>query len=260
MLAPLALAGAAAAYFLLRKKARKNPPHPGRRIAKARKRILRRYEKARRLIPIGAAHRKTRQLFRLADRSGSFKILRARNGRRNPLSAARIKAMTPAELAFARLDLWKVIRLQEAMKKAGHPVAKLGEYWDDLHGVMGEIRRRQGKNPHRRNPYPNEHAARLHAPGSFRPSTFRSKAIGKGIRIILAKRKGAPRGKRVADPTVVQAFRFSNALYTPGQARAWLAKHHVRPKRFEPATASQASTRRHLAKKSKRHIRRRRIA
>jgi hypothetical protein len=215
------------------------------------------------------------------------------------------------------------------MKKAGHPVAKLGEYWDDLHGVMGEIRRRQGKNPHRRNPkhwssyfhpptadylaeqyakelryshgmseslqwmmrlmtskekqevsdrarainrgeissnphrrnpYPNEHAARLHAPGTFRPSTFRSKSIGKGIRIILAKRKGAPRGKRVADPTVVQAFRFSNALYTPGQARAWLAKHHVRPKRFEPATAPQASTRRHLAKKSKRHIRRRRIA
>jgi hypothetical protein len=102
----------------------------------------------------------------------------------------------------------------------------------------------------RRNPYPNEHAARVLPPTSIRPDTYRSKTIKAGIRLILGKLKRLPlrkpksgTGSRVRDPMVVQAVRFSNALYTAAQARSWLAKHGIRAS-LEPATASrQASMR-----------------
>jgi hypothetical protein len=103
----------------------------------------------------------------------------------------------------------------------------------------------------RPNPYPNEHAARVLPPTVIRPDTYRSKTIKAGVRIIIGKLRRTPlrkpksgTGSRVRDPMVVQAFRFSNALWTAAQARQWLAKHNVKTMRFEPATASrQASMR-----------------
>ena len=53
------------------------------------------------------------------------------------------RAMTDGELAFARKDLNEVIAIQEAGVKVGMHCPKLGTYWDDLHAVLAEIRRRQ---------------------------------------------------------------------------------------------------------------------
>ena len=114
----------------------------------------------------------------------------------------------------------------------------------------------------RPNPYPNEHAARVLPPTTIRPDTYRSKAIKAGIRIIIGKLKRTPirkpsrgTGSRVRDPRVVQAFRFSNALYTAAQARTWLAKHGVKALRFEPATASRQASMQAVHKRKSRRPR-----
>lgn len=114
-------------------------------------------------------------------------------------------------------------------------------------------------NPVRLNPYPNEHAARVLPPTAIRPDTYRSKAIKAGVRIILGKLKRLPlrkpksgTGSRVRDPMVVQAFRFSNALWTAAQARTWLAKHRIKVTLFEPATASRQASMRAVHKRRSR--------
>ena len=53
------------------------------------------------------------------------------------------KSMT--ELHYTRLDLWAVIQVQEkTVREFPGSCPKLGQYWDDLHAVLGEIKRRQG--------------------------------------------------------------------------------------------------------------------
>lgn len=78
-------------------------------------------------------------------------------------------------------------------------------------------------------PYPREHAARIKSPRSFQKRTFRSKSIGKGIRLIVAKKCS-----RCSMET--QAVRFDVCRFTAAKARAWLKKHKMRPMRFEAAT------------------------
>lgn len=52
--------------------------------------------------------------------------------------------MTDAALHYTRLDLGAVIKIQEQTERAAPgSCPKLGRYWDDLHAVLGEIRRRQ---------------------------------------------------------------------------------------------------------------------
>ncbi len=53
--------------------------------------------------------------------------------------------MTDAALHYARLDLNKVIQVQEKTGReyGYHLVPKLGAYWDELSAVVGEIKRRQ---------------------------------------------------------------------------------------------------------------------
>jgi hypothetical protein len=114
----------------------------------------------------------------------------------------------------------------------------------------------------RSNPYPNEHAARVLPPTAIRPDTYRSKTIKAGVRIIIGKLKRLPlrkpksgTGSRVRDPMVIQAFRFSNALWTAAQARTWLTKHNVKTTLFEPATASRQASMRAIHKRRSRRPR-----
>jgi hypothetical protein len=74
-------------------------------------------------------------------------------------------------------------------------------------------------------PYPNEHAARVKAPGSCVDKSFRRMNQGAGVSLILCKNK---EGKMEA-----QAYRFDKTKFTPEQAKAWLAKHNVKPISFE---------------------------
>src|SRR5512135_1862450 len=78
-------------------------------------------------------------------------------------------------------------------------------------------------------PYPNEHAARIRDPGSFIPSSFRSKNLKGGVRIILGKLKLG------GDSMVIQAYRFSVDDFTPEEARRWLKDNKVSFIKFEPA-------------------------
>jgi hypothetical protein len=74
-------------------------------------------------------------------------------------------------------------------------------------------------------PYPNEHAARVKEPGSCADKSFRRMNQGAGVSLILCKNK---EGKMEA-----QAYRFDKTKFTPEQAKAWLAKHNVKPISFE---------------------------
>jgi len=55
------------------------------------------------------------------------------------------KTMTDASLHYARKDLNEVIQIQEKGGRAEgyHLFPKLGQYWDELSAVVGEIKRRQ---------------------------------------------------------------------------------------------------------------------
>lgn len=55
------------------------------------------------------------------------------------------KTMDMNTLHYARLDLKKVIDVQEktGREHGYHIVPKLGQYWDELHAVLGEIKSRQ---------------------------------------------------------------------------------------------------------------------
>jgi len=86
-------------------------------------------------------------------------------------------------------------------------------------------------------PYPNEHAARMRDPADFIASTFRSKEIAPGIRIIM--------GKLTADgPMETQAYRFDKDKFTSAEARTWLKDHDLKPISFEEAVtkADDAAT------------------
>jgi hypothetical protein len=56
-----------------------------------------------------------------------------------------METKTMSELHYARLDLNAVIAVQEKTEREfPGSCPKLGQYWDDLHAVLAEIRRRQG--------------------------------------------------------------------------------------------------------------------
>ena len=78
-------------------------------------------------------------------------------------------------------------------------------------------------------PYPNEHAARMADPGDFVPSTFRSKTVAPGLRLILGR-------KTKNGPMEVQAYRFDREKFTAAEARKWLADHNLKPVEFAEAT------------------------
>lgn len=55
-----------------------------------------------------------------------------------------VKTKTDAELFYARKDLNDVIKVQEkGEREFPGTFPKLGQYWDELHAVCGEIKRRQ---------------------------------------------------------------------------------------------------------------------
>jgi hypothetical protein len=78
-------------------------------------------------------------------------------------------------------------------------------------------------------PFRNEHAARMKSPRAFQKRTFRSKSIGKGIRLIVAKKCS-----RCSMET--QAVRFDVCRFSAAKARAWLKKHRMKPLKFEAAS------------------------
>lgn len=77
-------------------------------------------------------------------------------------------------------------------------------------------------------PYPNEHSARVKDPGGFDPTSFRSKDLKGGIRIIIGKLKGE-------DSMVTQAYRFPVDQFTVEEAKKWLKDHNISYLKFEPA-------------------------
>jgi hypothetical protein len=78
-------------------------------------------------------------------------------------------------------------------------------------------------------PFPNEHAARIVAPGKFDEFRRRNNAGGSGIHFIF----GITRNPRTSE---LQAIRFDRTKFTVAQARAWLKEHDHKPLLFEPAT------------------------
>ena len=75
-------------------------------------------------------------------------------------------------------------------------------------------------------PYPSEHAARLLTPNFERYRRHNDK-FGKGIAAIWGIRKGT---------AYLQAIRFSADIFTPSEAKKWLADHGYKPILFESAT------------------------
>lgn len=54
------------------------------------------------------------------------------------------KTLSDAALHYARLDLRKTIDIQEKSEREfPGSCRKLGQYWDEFHAVIGEIRSRQ---------------------------------------------------------------------------------------------------------------------
>lgn len=78
-------------------------------------------------------------------------------------------------------------------------------------------------------PYPNEHAARVRNPDSFESTSFRSKELKDGVRLILGKLKGGN------DSMVVQAYRFPVNKFTVEQAKKWLEDNNIKYSSFELA-------------------------
>lgn len=78
-------------------------------------------------------------------------------------------------------------------------------------------------------PFANQHSGRIIAPSKFIKSSFRSKNIAPGIRIIIGRKR--PSGRAM----VVQAVRFDSRKFTAAQAKAWLRSHGYSPILFEKA-------------------------
>jgi len=79
-------------------------------------------------------------------------------------------------------------------------------------------------------PFPNEHSARVKAPGLFhRIVTLQT--LPNGIRILGGPLKTDPGGS--GKP---QSYRFPRARFTASQARAWLKEHNISYLSFEAAT------------------------
>lgn len=95
-------------------------------------------------------------------------------------------------------------------------------------------------------PFPNEHAARVRAPGGFNPDTFRRTKNNRGVfpgaglidipataAIIWGKLKGSDAPE---DQPLPQALRFPTQDWTEKQARDFIKENKIKVLLFEPAT------------------------
>jgi HK97 family phage major capsid protein/HK97 family phage prohead protease len=82
-------------------------------------------------------------------------------------------------------------------------------------------------------PYPNEHAARLRAPGQYDRFRRRNDAGGNGVDFIF----GIKEGESGAE---LQAIRFKLSEFTAAEARAWLSERDYEPLEFEEATGERS--------------------
>lgn len=80
-----------------------------------------------------------------------------------------------------------------------------------------------------KNPYPNEHAARIKNPDEFEQDSFRRKNIEDGIDIIIGRLKGET-------STTIQAYRFKSAKFTADEAKKWLSDNNIKYISFEEAS------------------------
>jgi HK97 family phage major capsid protein len=76
-------------------------------------------------------------------------------------------------------------------------------------------------------PFPNEHAARLKDPAQYDSFARENDAGGDGIDFIYGIKEGA---------SELQAIRFDKDIFTPSEAKQWLADHDFEPILFEEAT------------------------
>ena len=81
-------------------------------------------------------------------------------------------------------------------------------------------------------PYPNEHAARLRAPGQYDEFRRKNNEGGEGVDFIF----GIKTGEEGAE---LQAIRFRLSEFTAEQARKWLADNDYTPMEFEEATGAR---------------------
>jgi hypothetical protein len=79
----------------------------------------------------------------------------------------------------------------------------------------------------KKNPFPNEHAARQAEPDGRRYKTYRRKEISPGISFIYGIKR--PQG------TEIQSIRFNKDKFTPKQAKEWLKKHKFKSSKFSAA-------------------------
>ena len=83
-------------------------------------------------------------------------------------------------------------------------------------------------------PFPNEHSARLKAPGAYKRFRRENNKFGSGIHAIWGVRKDSSKVE-------LQAIRFDKSKFTVAQAKAWLKDHDHKPISFEPASGGEAS-------------------
>lgn len=79
----------------------------------------------------------------------------------------------------------------------------------------------------RKNPFPNEHAARQTEPDKRRYKTYRRKEISPGISFIYGIKKSGG--------TEIQSIRFDKTKFTPIKAKSWLKKHKFKTSQFTTA-------------------------
>jgi len=83
-------------------------------------------------------------------------------------------------------------------------------------------------------PFPNEHAARLKAPGAYKRFRRENDKFAKGIHAIWGVRKDD-------NKVELQAIRFDKTKFSVAQARAWLKDHDYKPILFEPASEGDSA-------------------
>jgi len=80
-------------------------------------------------------------------------------------------------------------------------------------------------------PFPNEHAARIRAPGSFVRIRQLWSRPNRGIRALGGPLKSSPTGG-----SKIQSIRFKRTKWTPATAKAWLKRHGYKWIMFENAS------------------------
>ena len=83
-------------------------------------------------------------------------------------------------------------------------------------------------------PFPNEHAARVRAPGGFDSIKRQNNKFGPGIHAMFGI---------IAGKSQLQAVRFDKTKFTPAEARRWMTEHDHKVILFEPATGKQKASR-----------------